>query len=66
LLKFPVFFTAERKWVSMEAVDPLSLPSKTEHSMVVYGNKLWLFGGYSGSQFTSSLYTFDLGEAELF
>jgi len=45
-----------RNWTR---IDCKALPTKTEHSAVVYNNKLWLFGGYSGKVFTNSLYSYD-------
>lgn len=45
-----------RQWSQIEAPNS---PSKTEHSAVVYDDKLWLFGGYSGNYFTNSLCCFD-------
>jgi len=46
----------ERTWEQMIVSD---LPSKTEHSSVVYKDKLYLFGGYSGDFFTNTLYCYD-------
>jgi len=46
----------ERQWEQMK-VD--GMPAKTEHSAVIYKNKMYLFGGYSGEYFTNSLYCFD-------
>jgi len=51
----------ERKW---EQENSPNLPHKTEHSAVVYDNKLWLFGGYSGERFSSSLYSYDFATNE--
>jgi len=52
---FHCFSFETRQWTPIQA----SLPSKTEHSAVVYDSKMWLFGGYSGSSFTNSLYMYD-------
>lgn len=47
---------------SWEEVRVKDAPSKTEHTAVIYDDKLWLFGGYSGSYFTNSLWSFDFKE----
>lgn len=41
--------------------DPASIrpPPLTNHTMDVYDNKLWIFGGSNGSQLSNSLYSFD-------
>jgi len=46
-----------KKWD--EIVEP-KLPKKTEHSAVMYGDKMWLFGGFSGSAFTNDVTCYDL------
>jgi len=33
-----------------------NMPCKTEHSTVIHGEKLWMFGGYSGQVFSNTLY----------
>ena len=43
-------------------IETTNLPKKTEHSAVVYDNKLWLFGGYAGTTFTNTMYTYDFGK----
>jgi len=52
---------AEKTWEQMICSN---LPSKTEHSAVVYKNKMYLFGGYSGDNFTNSLYAYDFATNE--
>jgi len=49
-----------REWIKINCL----LPFKTEHSCVVYANKMWLFGGYSGNSFTNSLYSYDIATNE--
>jgi len=46
----------EKTWEQMIVSN---LPAKTEHSAVVYKNKMYLFGGYSGDNFTNTLYSYD-------
>ena len=40
----------------------MRLPRLTEHTMVLYNNKLFLYGGY-GSTYAPHLYSFDTGNA---
>jgi len=37
-------------------------PRKTEHSCVTYKDKMYLFGGYNGCDFTNSLFSFDFNK----
>jgi len=48
---------AKRSW---EKLVVRNMPSKTEHCSVVYKDKLWMFGGYSGHTFSYSLYMLHL------
>ena len=41
-------------------MSPIILPYRTEHSAVVYGDKMYVFGGYSGFEYVSSLLVVDL------
>jgi len=36
-------------------------PAKTEHSTVFYDNRLWIFGGYSGTTFSNTLFSISTG-----
>jgi hypothetical protein len=42
----------------------IRLPRLTEHSMTIYNNKLFLYGGY-GSTYAPHLYSFDIGNAHV-
>jgi len=50
---------ASKQWTNILPADGYLFPSKTEHSAVVWGNKMWLFGGYAGNQFTGNLFFYD-------
>eukprot|EP01116_Phalansterium_solitarium_P016347 TRINITY_DN3788_c0_g1_i1.p1 TRINITY_DN3788_c0_g1~~TRINITY_DN3788_c0_g1_i1.p1 ORF type:complete len:420 (-),score=133.43 TRINITY_DN3788_c0_g1_i1:1324-2472(-) len=51
-----------RKWE--EIVEP-GFPTRTEHTAVVYGERLWLFAGFSGSGFLNDMVCYDLVHKQL-
>jgi len=51
----------EKTWEQV-IVSGSNLPAKSEHSAVIYNNKMYLFGGYSGEKFTNTLYCYDMKE----
>lgn len=53
---FHYFDLSNNMWRKVKAKN---CPRKTEHSSLIYGNKLYMFGGYSGCEFTNSLYCYD-------
>jgi N-acetylneuraminic acid mutarotase len=51
----------EKKWEQVH-IEKGTMPAKTEHSAVIYQNKMYLFGGYSGEYFTNTLFSYDFGK----
>jgi N-acetylneuraminic acid mutarotase len=54
----------DKQWERVHVESGCALPAKTEHSAVIYQNKMYLFGGYSGEYFTNTLYAYDFEKNE--
>jgi len=53
---------ASKKW--QEVTEP-RFPKRTEHSAVVWADKLWLFGGFAGDQFVNDVICYDIASKAL-
>lgn len=51
-----------RKWEDMTQPH---FPNRTEHSAVVWGNKLWLFGGFASTAFNNDVVCYDFDSKEM-
>lgn len=52
-----------KRWDEVQQREP-KLPAKTEHSAVLWGSKMWMFGGFNGTAFTNDVSTFDMETGE--
>jgi len=59
------FFTYDLTKNTWEKRSVLNMQSKTEHTAVVSQENLYLFGGYSGHQFSNSMYVLNLAKEPL-
>ncbi|RNA42331.1 leucine-zipper-like transcriptional regulator 1 [Brachionus plicatilis] len=52
-------FQTSNSWVKMSECDEFIGPKRSKHTMVAYGNSLYVFGGDNGKQMLNDLITYD-------
>jgi len=54
-----------KRWEEIQQQREPKMPMRTEHSAVVWGSKMWMFGGFNGSAFMNDIMSHDLETGEL-
>lgn len=57
-----MYFLATKTWHEIETKE--ELPPLTEHSVVIYNDAAYFYGGYRGNTYSNRLYRFDFATNE--
>ncbi len=55
-----ILYTATKTWTKVSAKGSVP-PQRTSHTAVVWKDKMYTFGGFSGEHYLNDLHEFDLG-----